>query len=134
MRDRPSPVRRRTVGGGSPDGRLIIMTMLAALLSGCSGGSRAYDDPAAGKIVITNQACGSCHMIPGIDLAQGLVGPPLAHLAARQIIAGKLPNNRTTLAQFLKSPQSVVPGGAMPDMGLTPREAQDAAAYLLTLE
>lgn len=49
------------------------------------------------------------------------------------MIAGALPNTRSNLVAFLRSPQSVVPGGAMPDMGLTRRQARDAAAYLLTL-
>ena len=31
----------------------------------------------------------------------------------------------SNLTAFLRSPQSVVPGGAMPDMGLTSRQARD---------
>jgi cytochrome c len=109
------------------------MAMLS-LLSGCGGRSPDFGNAAEGKLVITRQACGSCHRIPGIDLADGMTGPPLAHIASQQIIAGKLPNTAATLAAFLRSPQSVVPGGTMPDMGLTQRQARDAAAYLLTLK
>jgi cytochrome c len=110
---------------------------ILALLTGCRGASDAQKvtgDAAAGEIVITRQACGSCHTIPGIELANGLVGPPLTNFASRQMIAGALPNTASNLAAFLRSPQSVVKGGAMPDMDLTGRQARDAAAYLLTLK
>lgn len=109
---------------------------ICALLTGCSGAPDtvgAKGDASTGRIVITRQACGSCHEIPGIELANGLVGPPLTHFASRQMIAGALPNSPANLAAFLRSPQSVVKGGAMPDMGLTDGQARDAAAYLLTL-
>jgi cytochrome c2 len=108
-----------------------------ALLAACGsapGATGAVGDPSAGRIVITREACGSCHTIPGIELANGLVGPPLAHFASQRTVAGMLPNSGAALAAFLRSPQAVVKGGAMPDMGLTERDARDAAAYLLMLK
>ena len=48
--------------------------------------------------------------------ANGLVGPPLDGIAERAIIAGKLANNPANLSRWISSPQSVVPGNAMPDM------------------
>jgi cytochrome c1 len=114
-----------------------LLLPIFALLTGCGSapGAGGLDgDPAAGQIVITRQACGSCHSIPGIELANGLVGPPLTHFGSRQMIAGVLPNAPANLVAFLRSPQSVVKGGVMPDMGLTSRQARDAAAYLLTLK
>jgi cytochrome c1 len=115
-------------------GASFILASLA-LLTACRAPEpdRLKGDPAAGRIVITRQACGSCHSIPGIELANGLIGPALAHFASRQMIAGAMPNTPPNLAAFLRSPQSVVKGGAMPDMGLSSGEARDAAAYLLTL-
>jgi cytochrome c2 len=117
-------------------GASFILSVLA-LLAGCGSAPDAAGmkgDPAAGQIVMTRQACGSCHAIPGIELANGLVGPPLGHFASRKMIAGALPSTPSNLIAFLRRPQSVVKGGAMPDMGLTSGEARDAAAYLLTLK
>ena len=73
-------------------------------------------------------------IIPGIALADAKVGPPLTQFGSRRMIAGVLPSTPSNLAAFLRAPQSIVRRGAMPDMGLTDREARDAAAYLLTLK
>lgn len=62
------------------------------------------------------------------------MGPPLVHFAAQQTIAGKLPNTPDDLRRFLKSPRTVVPYGAMPDLGLTDDQARNVAAYLYTLK
>jgi cytochrome c2 len=44
--------------------------------------------------------------------------------------SGFFPDN---LVKWLRQPQNVVPGNAMPDMGVTPQDARDIAAYLYTL-
>jgi cytochrome c2 len=62
-----------------------------------------------------------------------MAGPPLAHFARRAFIAGMLPNSPDNLAYWLRFPQKVVPGNAMPDSGLNGSEARDAAAYLESL-
>ena len=87
-----------------------------------------------GAVVIQAAGCGSCHRIPGIDAARGLVGPPLDHMARRKIIAGVLQNTPANMITWLLAPQQVVPGNAMPDMGLTERQARDVTAYLYTLD
>lgn len=111
-----------------------------ALLS-CQGGrtSRAYQAytggvAARGKDVIASKNCGSCHTIPGIIGAQGLVGPPLVYFSRRTFIAGELPNKPDNLMRWVMSPQSVEPHTAMPNLGLTQQQARDVAAYLYTLE
>jgi cytochrome c1 len=38
------------------------------------------------------------------------------------------------MIKWLRDPQGVVPGNAMPDMGLSEDQARDIAAYLSTLE
>lgn len=111
---------------------------LAALSAACSDPSavqagRAFGDPVRGKVVVGRQACGSCHIIPGLEGADGLAGPPLTHFARRTVVAGMLPNTPEDLARWLKSPQAIVPGNAMPDVGLSDQEARDAAAFLQTL-
>jgi len=51
----------------------------------------------------------------------------------RSYIAGEVPNGPDALARWIMSPQSLVPGTPMPDMGVSERDAQDMAAYLLSL-
>jgi cytochrome c1 len=62
------------------------------------------------------------------------VGPPLDHMGRRVFIAGLLRNTPENMVRWLRFPQRIVPGNAMPDMGLTERQARDITAYLYTLE
>ncbi|MFN2633217.1 MAG: cytochrome c family protein [Thermoanaerobaculia bacterium] len=87
-----------------------------------------------GKQLITQYGCNSCHVIPGIQGAKGMVGPPLDHIASRQIIAGKLPNTPQNMMQWLQNPQSIDPQNAMPNLGVKPDEARDMTAYLVSLK
>jgi cytochrome c2 len=117
---------------------VISGALLAAfLLGGCDLESyAAQEDPQVlqGKRLIAEVGCGSCHMIPGIAGADGLVGPPLNHMANRQFIAGMLRNSPENMQRWLLDPQAIVPGNAMPDLNLTERQAQAITAYLATLE
>lgn len=61
------------------------------------------------------------------------VGPPLMEWARRGYVAGRLPNAPENLVAWLRDPQAISPGSAMPNLGLTAAEARDAAAYLYTL-
>ncbi len=84
--------------------------------------------------VLTQQAqCGACHEIPGVENAHGLVGPPLTRFGLRTTVAGVLPNTPPNLAHWLKDPQGVTPGNAMPSTGLNDQQARDVAAFLYTL-
>src|SRR6185312_8248977 len=65
-------------------GTALLFMAAAVVVSGCTGGQykRPYQlgvngDPHAGKVLIENYGCGSCHTIPGIYTARGVVGPPL---------------------------------------------------------
>jgi cytochrome c len=89
--------------------------------------------PARGVEAIGRYGCGSCHMIPSIDGANGLVGPPLIHWADRKTIAGELPNETAALIHWIQDPQDVEPGTDMPDLGVSEQEARDIAAYLFSL-
>lgn len=90
--------------------------------------------PERGAALIARYGCGSCHTIPGIDRADGLVGPPLTRFGARSYIAGELVNNADNLQHWIADPQAVEPGTAMPDLGVSAIDAQDIAAYLYTLD
>lgn len=113
----------------------------AGALNGCTGGAsaRAYStavpgNPHEGSKLIVSYGCGSCHTIPGIHAARGLVGPPLYFFGRRTMIAGELPNTPDNLVRWLQNPPGVEPGTAMPNLGLTQNQAQDIAAYLDSLQ
>lgn len=90
-------------------------------------------DARRGAEIISQVGCGSCHTIPGIRSAQGVVGPPLYFFSRRTYIAGELPNTPANLIRWVRDPQSVEPGTAMPVLGLDEAQARDVAAYLYTL-
>ena len=76
-------------------------------------------------------ACQACHMIPGITGPDTYVGPPLDHIAERKFLAGRLPNSAANLARWIRAPQEIDPGTAMPQLGVSERDAKDMAAYLM---
>ena len=128
--------RRRTA--------LLAATLVACggLTVGCAGTvettaapphQMSNGDPQRGAQLIQKYGCGSCHEVPGVDNADGLVGPPLDHFAERSYVAGVLPNSQKNLEKWIENPQSVVPGNAMPDLGVNHHDAQDITAYLYTL-
>jgi cytochrome c2 len=108
--------------------------LAAGLLAGCGGGSKAAEvpggDASEGKQLIERLGCGSCHEIPGIEGADGRVGPPLDNLAERRYIAGKLENSPDNVVRWITDPQGVNPGTAMPDLGVSDAQARDITAYL----
>lgn len=91
-------------------------------------------NPVRGAQLIVDYGCATCHSIPGIRGADGLVGPPLDHMGSRSYIAGALPNTGPNMQRWLRDPQQVEPGTAMPDLDVRPEDARDIAAYLFTLE
>jgi cytochrome c2 len=86
-----------------------------------------------GREVIEQFDCGSCHTIPGVRGARGLVGPPLLWFSRRTYIAGELPNTPDNLMLWVRAPRSIEPNTAMPPLGLSEQQARDVAAYLYTL-
>lgn len=91
-------------------------------------------DAQRGRKAINQYACVTCHEIPGIVGANAPVGPPLKEIATRGFIAGVLPNTPENMLRWLRHPQAVNPRSAMPDLGVTERDARDIAAYLSTLK
>ncbi len=90
-------------------------------------------DVERGRQALHQYACSACHRIPGITGSSVHVGPPLQGMGARTLIAGTLANTPENLARWLIETQQVKPGTAMPQLGVTPRDAQDMAAYLGSL-
>jgi cytochrome c oxidase assembly factor CtaG len=90
-------------------------------------------DPERGREAIVRYGCDTCHTIPGVRTARGLVGPPLNGIAARVYLAGHLPNTPQNMEQWVRHPRSQNPHTAMPEMGVTDADGRDIAAYLYTL-
>lgn len=91
-------------------------------------------DAARGERALHQYACITCHEIPGVVGANVPVGPPLAHMASRSLIAGMLPNTPGNMLRWLRDPKAVNPRTAMPDVGLSEADARDIAAFLYTLD
>lgn len=70
---------------------------------------------------------------PGVRGASGLIGPPLAAIADRTFLAGQLPNTPENMKKWIRVPQSVESGTAMPDMNVSESDARHMAAYLYAL-
>lgn len=118
-----------------------LMLMAIGTLAGCTGGKSTTPysianggSPQHGRELIGQYGCGACHTIPGIHAARGLVGPPLFFWGRRTMIAGELPNTPENLERWIENPPAIEPGTAMPNLGVTPPEARDMAAYLDTLQ
>jgi cytochrome c1 len=119
---------------------LTVYCLLLTLLIGCIGSLTnpgdefvVAGDPEQGREDIFAYGCGSCHEIPGIPNANATVGPPLKNWANRYYIAGSLTNTPDNLVTWIRNPQGIEPGTAMPNLDVTEQEARDMAAYLYTL-
>jgi cytochrome c oxidase assembly factor CtaG/cytochrome c2 len=119
--------------------RATAMVVAIVALSSCdrASGDNGYQltnsDTERGRTAIRKYGCGSCHDIPGVSGAVGMVGPPLGQIAQRVYIAGVLPNEPDNMIKWIENPPGVDSKTAMPYMGVTPRDARDIAAYLYTL-
>lgn len=89
-------------------------------------------DPARGEAMFIDYGCGSCHQLAHVRKATGKVGPPLDGIAARAMIAGKLPNTPQNLQHWIRDPQQLTPGTDMPDLRVGERDARDISAFLYT--
>ncbi|HEX5683815.1 MAG TPA: c-type cytochrome [Ideonella sp.] len=89
--------------------------------------------PGRGRVLLSRYQCGSCHAIPGAVSHSIKVGPSLDGFGRRSYIAGKIPNGSQNLQRWLQDPKALVPATTMPDVGVSPDDARDLAAYLLSL-
>lgn len=118
----------------------VLVVTACCGVAGCRGGQQTKDyavsaggNARRGRELIQAYGCGSCHTIPGIYTARGMVGPPLVFFSRRTMIAGELPNSPDNLVHWIRNPKAVEPGTAMPNLGLTDFDAHDVAAYLYTI-
>lgn len=120
---------------------LATLAAVAATLVACDTEPRplqdwremAGGDAARGSVLFARYGCTSCHTIPGVRQANGKVGPPLTSWSQRRYIAGTAPNTPENLILFIRDPDQIRPGTAMPNVGATERDARNMAAYLYTL-
>lgn len=89
-------------------------------------------DPRRGEAMFIQYGCGSCHALKNVRNATGMVGPPLDGVALRVIIGGHLANTPANMQKWIRDPQQVSPGTAMPDLSVGPEDARDINAFLYT--
>jgi cytochrome c oxidase assembly factor CtaG len=119
---------------------LIVFACFLLAATSCSGDRKvnraevlADGNVQAGKAKIEYYGCPTCHTIPGIRGADGLVGPPLNRIASRVYIGGVLTNTPDNMVRWLRDPHAVDRLTAMPNMHIPENDARDIAAYLYTL-
>ena len=123
----------RTIGAS------LLAAVLCTAVTACADKadaprSLAQADPAEGLKLIERSGCATCHVIPGVSWPRGRTGGPLAGVAARPLIAGRLPNQPDVMVRFVRDAPSLLPDIGMPAMPLNDTEARDVAAYLYTLD
>jgi len=116
-----------------------MLLLCAAIAASCSkpqsaANPRQVGNASRGAALISWYGCGACHSVPGVAGANALVGPPLDHFAQRGYVAGMLRNTPDNLVRWIRDPQKIVPGNAMPALGIDEHDARDIAAYLYTIE
>jgi cytochrome c2 len=89
-------------------------------------------DPSRGEAMFIQYGCGSCHAVKNVRTAVGSVGPPLDGIALRVIIGGHLANTPDNMQKWIRDPQKVSPGTAMPDLHVGEEDARDMTAFLYT--
>jgi putative membrane protein len=119
----------------------VLALLFCLFLAGCqdkrvaqAAAEMTGGDPAKGHAVIRQYGCPSCHTIPGIAGANGLVGPPLNRIGSRAYIAGVLPNNPGNMMSWLRDPRHIDQQTAMPKEVVQESDIKDIAAYLYTLQ
>ncbi len=120
---------------------LVFLALAIAILANIANNSTSamaqqqvpQGDPRQAPLAIQKYGCGSCHVIPGIAGADGMVGPKLTGISERSFLAGELPNTPDNLIMWIQHPQKVKPGTAMPELGVSDADARNIAAYLYSM-
>lgn len=87
----------------------------------------------AGSQLFISKGCVNCHAVQGVN-TYNRTGPDLSHIGSRtSIAAGMLANTPENMIRWLRFTDTVKPGVAMPNLGLSQEEAEQLTAYLATL-
>lgn len=106
----------------------------ASAVSAAPGAEAFAPSAQRGRYAVTQYACNACHNIPGVTGSDVHVGPPLAGMARRALIAGAVPNTPEQMQRLLTDPRSIDPQTTMPAMQVNGPDARDIAAFLATLD
>ena len=117
----------------SQAGVVLLMILIGCGQQGDSVAGMTGGYPERGREAMRKYGCQSCHTIPGVTGARALVGPPLDGIAGRSFIGGVLVNSPANMMAWLRNPPAHAPRTAMPDLGVTEKDARDMTAYLYTL-
>ncbi|HEV2773141.1 MAG TPA: c-type cytochrome [Thermoleophilaceae bacterium] len=106
----------------------------AAVLGACGEDEGPVPNARAerGRELIEQHGCGTCHVIGGVDGANGRVGPPLTNFKDNRLVGGQLQNTPENVVRWILEPRRFDPQTAMPDVGLTREQAMAVAEYLYT--
>lgn len=77
-----------------------------------------------GEQLFTRKGCIGCHTLKGHDGADGQLGPDLSKISKER--------DKAFLVPWIQDPQAQKPGSAMPSLGLSVKEAEALADYLLS--
>jgi cytochrome c1 len=118
----------------------VVLVFSAAIFSACGRGealtiSRESSGGRAGRApkLLRDYGCTACHTIPAVRGANADVGPPLSRIGRRSYLAGRIQNTPENMYRWIRNPESVDERSAMPNTGVSDRDARDIVAYLYTL-
>jgi putative membrane protein len=114
-----------------------VIALACVAVTGCdsaraTASSFTGGDPERGRDAIRRYGCQTCHVIPGVQGASAVVGPPLTQLGRRGYVAGQS-NTPDLLMRWIRHPQEIRPATPMPNVGVTEEDSRHIAAYLYTL-
>jgi putative membrane protein len=109
--------------------RVAPLALLALLISGCR-----QQPHGKAHALMQQYGCPSCHVIPGVKGAEGVVGPPLTAVSRRTYLAGRIANTPENMTRWIMNPKEIDDKTAMPVMGISRDNAQEIVRYLSTLE
>lgn len=98
-----------------------------------SAGRLDEADLEQGRRLIAEKGCVACHVVPQVRSPVSTVGPPLNNIRTQAYLSGLLPNTPANLVQWLLNPPAINPRTAMPNVGLSQAQAEDIAAFLMSL-
>jgi cytochrome c2 len=127
-------VNHRRFGGSVAAACLIALTAVGCDRADNHLPQLAGGNADRGRAVIKKYGCNTCHTIAGVAGADGLVGPPLTGIAERMFIGGVARNTPSNLVAWIQDPKQFDSKTAMPNVGVTHRDAVDIASYLYSLK
>ena len=115
------------IGASRPIGAGLVAALVMGLAASAPAGAAAADAE-RGRRLAERYHCGACHVIPEVPAARGRTAVSLAGFGRRSYIAGRPPNEPRLLERWLVDPAALVPGTAMPAMGVSAETRPSSAS------